>query len=111
MTTKVVSWNINVQREPWRQLLQMDADVALLQEAREPPPDVSGRIGIGPTRHWDSHHWNSRWYDGRFPKLYDRWPMVVKLSDRVEVEWFKQVSPIGGTEADGFACQRDFETT
>ena len=103
MTTKVVSWNINVQREPWHQLLQMDADVALLQEAREPPPDVAGRIGMGPTRHWDSHHWNSRWYDGRFPKLYDRWPMVVKLSDRVEVEWFKQVSPIGGTEADEFA--------
>ena len=26
--------------------------------------------------------------------------MVVKLSDRVEVEWFKQVSPIGWTESD-----------
>ena len=25
--------------------------------------------------------------------LFDRWPMVVKLSDRVEVEWFKQISP------------------
>ena len=35
--------------------------------------------------------------------LYDRWPMVVKLSDRVEVEWFKQVSPISETNGDEIA--------
>ncbi len=29
--------------------------------------------------------------------------MAVKLSDRVEVEWFKQVSPIGWTEQDEIA--------
>ena len=29
--------------------------------------------------------------------------MVVRLSDRVEVEWFKQVSPIGWTEHDEIA--------
>ena len=27
-------------------------------------------------------------------KLCDRWPLVVKLSDQVEVEWFRQVPPI-----------------
>ena len=80
----------------------MDADVALLQEAGEPPADVADRLGIGGTEHWDSQYWNSRWYEGRFPKLYDRWTMVVKLSDRVDVEWFKQVSPIYEPAADEF---------
>ena len=30
MAVTVVSWNIAKKHEPWRQLLQMDADVALL---------------------------------------------------------------------------------
>ncbi len=50
--------------------------------------------------HWDSHVWNSRWFEGRFRNLYDRWSMVVKLSDRVEVEWFKQISPISEPQCD-----------
>lgn len=80
----------------------MDADVALLQEAGEPPADVVGRLGIGQKEHWDSHSWNSCWYEGRFPNLYDRWARVVKLSDRVDVEWFKQVSPISEAAGDEF---------
>ena len=106
MAVTVVIWNIAKRKEPWRQLVQMDADVALLQEAA-PPPDDMLRLGeatlppaestyhldIGPRESWDSHVWNSNWYEGRFDNLCDRWAMVVKLSDRVEVEWFKQVSP------------------
>ena len=42
------------------------------------------------------------WYKDRFDDLYDRWPMVVKLSDRV-VEWFKQVSPISEPAEDEIA--------
>ena len=103
MATTVVSWNVAKSHEPWRQLLQMGADVALLQEAGRVPPDVADKVNTGPMEHWDSHVWNSHWYKGRFEKLYDRWPMVVKLSDRVEVEWFKQVSPIGWTEEDEIA--------
>ena len=104
MPTTVVSWNIAKDREPWRQLVEMDADIALLQEAGQVPPDVAERVDTGPVEHWDSHVWNSsHWYEGRFPKLFDRWPMVVKLSDRVEVEWFKQVSPIGWVEQDEIA--------
>ena len=101
--TTVVSWNIAARDEPWGQLLRTDADVALLQEARTPPPDVVHKIDTGPVDHWDSHVWNSRWYRGRFDDLYDRWPMVVKLSDRVEVEWFKQVSPISEPAEDEIA--------
>ena len=100
--TKVVSWNVSKRQEPWRQLLKMDADVALLQEAGDPPADAADRLGVGKKEHWDSHCWNSRWYEGRSKKLYDRWTRVVKLSDRVEVEWLKQVSPIGMPEADEF---------
>ena len=100
--TKVVSWNIAKRQKPWRQLLEMDADVALLQEASQPPDDVADRLGIGRTEHWDSHYWNSSWHKGRFDNLYDRWAMVVKLSDRVDVEWFNQVSPICEPAADEF---------
>ena len=103
MVTTVVSWNIAKRPAPWRQLVEMDADVALLQEADSPPPDVAGKVETGPVDHWDSHVWNSRWYEGRFENLYDRWPMVVKLSDRTEVEWFKQVSPIDQPAEDEIA--------
>ena len=102
MPTRVVSWNIAKRHEPWRQLVRMDADVALLQETGRPPRDVADRVELGPQEHWDSHCWNSRWFEGRWKNLYDRWPMVVKLSRRVEVEWFKQVSPIGSSAADEF---------
>ena len=102
MPTTVVSWNIAKRHEPWRQLVGMGADVALLQEAGRPPPDVTDRIEMGPWEHWDSHYWNSRWYEGRWENLFDRWPMIVKLSDRVDVEWFKQVSPIGLSADDEF---------
>ena len=94
MTTTVVSWNIAKKHEPWRQLVEMGADVALLQEAGNPPADVADRVDTGPREHWDSHGWNSDWWKGRWPSLYDRWAKVVKLSDRVDVEWFTQVSPI-----------------
>ena len=103
MTVRVVSWNINRRHEPWRQLMSMDADVALLQEAGMPPTDVADSVDTGPDEHWDSHVWNSRWWEGRFKNLFDRWPKVVKLSDRVEVEWFRQISPIGGMAQDEIA--------
>lgn len=103
MKTTIVCWNIAARREPWRELRDMDADIALLQEARKPPPEVAGEADIGPEQHWDSHCWNSRWYEGRLPRLHDRWSMVVKLSDRVGVDWFKQVSPISDTSGDEFA--------
>ena len=83
--------------------MEMGADVALLQEAGSPPADVAGRVDSGPREHWDSHVWNSEWWKGRWPSLFDRWATVVKLSDRVEVEWFKQVSPISAPATDEIA--------
>ena len=103
MTTTVVCWNIAKKHAAWRELVEMGADVALLQEAGNPPAVVADRVDSGPREHWDSHVWNSKWYEGRFPHLTDRWAKVVKLSDRVEVEWFKQVSPISEAAADEIA--------
>ena len=105
MATTVVSWNIAKRSEPWRQLVSMGADVALLQEANldQVPPEVAARVDAGPVGHWDSRGWNSRWWEGRFKNLFDRWAMVVRLSDRVEVEWFKQISPMGAMAQDEIA--------
>lgn len=97
MAITLVSWNIGKRDAPWRELVEMGADVALLQEADSPPDDIAGRIETGPRDHWDSHGWNSG--EG----LFDRWPMVVKLSDRVEVEWSKQIGPISATGEDEIA--------
>ena len=91
---RVVNWNIAKKHAAWRELAQMDADVALVQEGGQPPVDVADSIDIGPQESYDSHHWNSDWWKERWPHLAERWPMVVKLSDNVDVEWFKQISPI-----------------
>lgn len=72
----------------------MDADVALPQEAGRVPSDVDREVDTGPVEHWDSHAWNSCWYKKLWKRLYERWPMAVRLSDRVKVEWFRQVSPV-----------------
>ena len=88
---KVISWNIGKMRAPWRELLNMDADVALLQEAGRLPDEVVKLLDIGPREAWDSHSWNVQ----EAGTLFDRWPMVVRLSDNVEVEWFRQVGPTG----------------
>ena len=45
---RVVSWNIAHRPEAWRALFDIDADVALLQEACEPPAEVASRFDVGP---------------------------------------------------------------
>ena len=98
MTVTCVSWNIARRDAPWRQLVHMGADVALLQETTgRPPADVAAQVHTGPAAHWDSRGWNAA------GDLYDRWPMVVQLSDRVAVEWFTQVGPISQVTANEIA--------
>lgn len=72
MVTTVVNWNIAKGQEPWCQLLQMDADIALLQETGQVPCDVADRVDTSPSEHSDSHVWNSRWCGDRFANLYAR---------------------------------------
>lgn len=99
MTVRVVCWNIDMQKKAWQQLVEMKADVALLQEASS--RQLRRRDEI-PVEHWNSHCWNSPWYKPHWPRLYGRWSAVVRLSERVKVDWFKQVSPISDTKADWF---------
>ena len=61
--------------------------MALLQEAGDPPPDLAHPFAYGNEDFWKGHA-----YEGR--PIYDRWCLVVKLSDRVDVEWFRAVPPI-----------------
>ena len=81
---RVVSWNVANRNEPWHWLAKMaergEADVALLQEAGSPPEGLTHQVRFENDIHWDQ-------------SFYDRWPLVVQLSDRVEVEWFRQVPP------------------
>ena len=81
---RVVSWNIGKRMEPWRELAEMaqrgEADVALLQEAGSPPGELVHLLPNEDDVFWDRH-------------LYDRWCLVVGLSDRVRVERFRQVPP------------------
>lgn len=81
--TKVVCWNIGTTRKCWDELLAMDADVALLQEVSSIPK------GVLKNAEFDDGELSDPWN----PDDYDRWPVVAKLSDRVEVEWFRRILP------------------
>ena len=52
------------------------------------PPIWRSRSRYGSDEFWKGQST----YEGR--PIYDRWSLVVQLSDRVEVEWFKAVPPI-----------------
>ena len=88
---KVVSWNISKRLKPWHELAEMarrgEADVALLQEAGNAPSDLAH-----PVRYENDDYWKRQLYEDR--PLYDRWCLVVQLSDRIDVEWFRPVPPI-----------------
>lgn len=65
----------------------MDADVALIQEAgKKIPTDLASSIDTG-SETTSGDEWNDL-------DNFDRWPLVVKLSDRVRIEWFKRVLPL-----------------
>ena len=100
---RFVCWNMGFKRASWRTLAGMDADVALVQESCRPPADVAGQVDTGPAEHWDATTWNSEYWQGRFPRLNDRVTKVVRLSDRVRLEWFRQVGPISTVKPDEIA--------
>ena len=51
MPTTIVSCNIDKRYEPRRGLLQMDADITLLQEVGSASPDASGKVDTDPMEH------------------------------------------------------------
>ena len=72
---RIISWNIGKRHESWRHLDKLEADVALLQEAGALPKGIKTSPFLEPAN---------------LP--YDRWPLVVQLSDKTKIDWFK---PIG----------------
>ena len=76
----VVNWNIAKRVQAVDELLDMDADVALLQEVGvgtlEVLASAGDNVAVSPQDPWEP-----------WPRShYSSWPMVVKLSDRVEVQ-------------------------
>ena len=80
---RIVSWNIARRDEPWRRLLDMDADLALLQEAAPPPKDVADRLEVNPGPFEITGGY-------RQPQLWRT--AIVRLSDRITVEWIESKS-------------------
>ncbi len=79
---KLISWNMAHRQDAWHHLLDTDADVALLQEAAEPPNNVARKLEIDP----------SPWQTGG-AGLKRRWrTAITKLSNRVNVQWIDQKS-------------------
>lgn len=75
----MVTWNLAHRVESWRLLLNTSADIALVQEAAVPPPDVAQKISV------DTAPWQTAGAGKHRP-----WrTAVVKLSDRVNVEWLE----------------------
>lgn len=50
--TKIVCWNMGHKRQPWREMAEMDADVALLQETYNPPSDLPSHVEAETGRLW-----------------------------------------------------------
>jgi endonuclease/exonuclease/phosphatase family metal-dependent hydrolase len=85
---KIISWNMARRHRPWRCLLDMEIDLALLQEAVKPPPDVAERIQADPAIEVDPAPWRTVIAGGSPPYK----TAIVKLSNRIEVEWIEAKS-------------------
>lgn len=72
---KVLSWNMGHRDESWRALVGSGCDLALLQEAGRPPPEIAAHLRLeGQSWHTEGA-WKRPWRSA-----------VVALSDRVRVE-------------------------
>jgi len=89
---KVIAWNIQQRADAWRSLVGSDADVALLQEAKEPPPDVAARVKVnpGPWRTGASRPWRAA---------------IVNLSACANVEWL-DAKPLAAAQEGELAVSR-----
>ena len=92
---KLIGWNIAGRHAPWETLLGMDADIALLQEAADPGPGLPGRVEIDP----------SPWQTAGAGVKRVWKAAVVKLSNRVEVEWI-EAKPIAEAQPDELCVSR-----
>ncbi len=91
---KILSWNIARRDECWEEVFNSDYDIALLQEASEPIVEIPNNIVINPGE------WKTAGYSKR------NWrTAIVKLSDKVEVEWIN-TSSIDKSKRDNLSVSR-----
>ena len=92
---KIIAWNIARRADCWRALLDCDADLALLQEAAPPPPDIAHRFDIDPSP-WQTvgAGLNRPWRAA-----------VVRLSDRIKMDWLEP-KPVEEALPDELAVSR-----
>lgn len=92
---KVISWNIARREAAWRYLINLDADVAVLQEAAQPPADITRELEIDPAPwHTPGAGTNRPWRTA-----------IVRLSRRVEVQWL-EAKPLHTAEPGDLAVSR-----
>ena len=91
---KVISWNIAHREQAWRDLCNTDADIALVQEASEPPADMPPPFEYRPATWRTAGAGHRPWRAA-----------VVKLSSRIDVEWLEP-TPIEKAQAGDFTVSR-----
>jgi len=74
-TIRLVSWNMGHRTDAWRILSDAEADLALLQEAVAPPPDIASKIQVDP----------GPWLTEASQKPRVFRAAVARLSDRVKM--------------------------
>ena len=94
---RLVSWNIAHKGALWAWLHELDADVALLQEAGRPGPEWALAVGGDPADRWET-----ALVGGRGP-----WrTAVVRLTDRVELRPRAALTLDTATSADDWVVSR-----
>ena len=56
---KIISWSMQHKHSSWRRLLEMDIDLAPLQEGSKRPSDVAKRLQAEPSSAVDSAPWQA----------------------------------------------------
>jgi hypothetical protein len=85
LMVKMIAWNIAQCTDARRLLLEWDADIALIQEAKEPPSDLAARVTV------DANPWQIGSFDFGLPSSYQTAP---RLNGSTRNLWLKQTMVI-----------------
>ncbi|MEA3339237.1 MAG: endonuclease/exonuclease/phosphatase family protein [Chloroflexota bacterium] len=92
---RIVSWNINQQRDLWQELINSDMDVALLQEAKPPSPELASLLELAHPLTWETASVLNLSYR----------TAIARLSDRVTMQP-RKLGTIKAAQSDELAVSR-----
>lgn len=92
----IISWNINQQIELWYELVNSEVDIALFQEAKPPPSELTSQVEI-------DHP--PPWYTGGINSSRPWRAAIARFSDRVTMQPYK-LGTLEAAEADELAVSR-----